>query len=273
VSALRESQLLELAERLSEKEIAIVALVGEFRLVQTGQLERLFFNGQPGTDARGRHCRRQLARLVDLGLLRRLERRVGGVRAGSAGHVYALAPAGRRLSALARGTGEASNRGVHEPGVAFVRHTLAIADLYVQVREAERSGVLDLLGFEAEPESWRSFVLLGGGSGWVKPDAMVRVGVGEWEERSFVEIDLGSEGRGALIRKIGAYVALFRSGREQAGHGVFPRVVFLTHTDRRAREIAAIATQAGGGHKLFVAGTTADAITLLTGQTAAEDAE
>ena len=49
-----------------------------------------------------RVCRRVLQRLVELGLLARTERRVGGVRAGSGSHTYLLTAAGRRvtLSAL-----------------------------------------------------------------------------------------------------------------------------------------------------------------------------
>ena len=48
---------------------------------------------------------------------------------------------------------------MHEPGLAFVRHTLAVTELYVRLREAERAGTLELLEFEPEPECWRSYPL------------------------------------------------------------------------------------------------------------------
>ncbi len=48
----------------------------------------------------GRVRRRIMTRLTDLGLVAVLGRRVGGVRAGSVGHLYALTTAGHRFLAL-----------------------------------------------------------------------------------------------------------------------------------------------------------------------------
>ncbi len=50
-----------------------------------------------------RIARRVLARLTELGVLARLERRIGGLRAGSSGYVYYLGPAGQRLVAYWQG--------------------------------------------------------------------------------------------------------------------------------------------------------------------------
>ena len=71
--------------------------------------------------------------------------------------MYAVTPAGRRLLAYWAGSGLASDRGVHEPGAGFVEHTLQAADLYVRLIEADRAGLLELLGFDAEPASWRTY--------------------------------------------------------------------------------------------------------------------
>jgi Replication-relaxation len=270
VTAVRQDQLLRLLEQLPQREQAIVDLVGRFRIVQSGQVERLFFIGSASPAAGRRHCRRQLARLVELGLLRRLERRIGGVRAGSAGHLYTLAPAGRRLHALSRGRDAASDRGVHEPGLAFVRHTLAVTELFVHLRETERAEALELLDFQPEPECWRSYTLASGASGWLKPDAYARLAVGEWEERSFVEVDLGTEGRAALTRKLRAYLAYYHSGREQTAEGVFPRVTFLTTTKARAEAIATLAsTLTAPG--LLVSGRLEDGPAILSGHAAGKD--
>src|SRR5687767_2560691 len=84
------------AGRLSARDHAVIETVGRLRLVSAGQLERLFFTGgDPQTAARTR--RRVLERLVNLQVLGRLERRIGGVRAGSSGYVYCLDRVGRRL--------------------------------------------------------------------------------------------------------------------------------------------------------------------------------
>lgn len=259
---MRQEELLQLLEQLPSRERAVLELVARFRLVQSGQIERLFFGESATPAATRRHCRRQLARLVELGLLRRLERRIGGVRAGSAGHLYTLAPAGRRLLALSEGREARSDRGVHEPGASFVRHTLAVTELYVRLREAERRAAVEVLDYEPEPGCWRPYTLASGSNGWLKPDAYTRLAVGDWEERSFVEVDLGTEGRGALLRKLRAYVGYYRAGHEQAREGVFPRVALLTVTDARAEWIAALAASVAP-RGLVVSGRLDDPLAIL----------
>src|SRR6185437_9641142 len=151
--------------------------------------------------------------------LGRLERRVGGVRAGAAGYVYFDAPAAQRLVAYWRGEGLRRPRAAYEPGRAFVAHRLAISEWFVLLSEAERARRLELLAFETEPAV--PFVGAGRQRAVLRPDALVRLGVGEVELHSFLEIDLGSDGRAALTRKARAYLSAWRSG---AVPGVFPRV-------------------------------------------------
>lgn len=265
MTALRRDDLLGVLEQLPEREQSVLDLVARFRLVQSGQIERLFFDENSSTASGRRHCRRQLARLVELGLLRRLERRIGGVRAGSAGHLYTVAPAGRRLLALAQGGETPSDRGVHEPGPMFVRHTLAVTEVYVGLRLAERLGAIELLEYQPEPGCWRPYTLASGANGWLKPDAYASVAVGDWEERSFVEVDLGTEGRGALRRKLRAYLDYYRSGGEQTREGVFPRVAYLTTTEARAEMIAGLA-EAVTPRGLVLAGRLNNALPILAGR-------
>lgn len=260
-------QLLGLLDLTSATDRTTLEVVDQLRFVQSGQIERLFFFDSPNAPTNKRNCRRHLARLTHLGLLHRLERRIGGVRAGSAGHVYTLAPAGRRLQNLLHPDALVNGRGVHEPGLAFLRHTLAVAELYVRLREAERGGSTELLEFEPEPRCWRDYTLPSGRSGWLKPDAFVRVGAAEYEERSFVEVDLGTEGRGALQRKLAIYLAYYRSGREQADKGVFPRVAFLAGRRTRAEQIASLVDATRAPEELFVCGTFDEAVPLLVGAT------
>ncbi len=269
MSVLRHDGLLGLLSSLTEQERETLDTVARFRLVRADHVERLSFPGEPG-GAAGRRCRRHLARLTELGLVRRLERRIGGVRAGSAGHIYTLAPGGRRLQALLHGSATVSNRGVHEPGLAFVKHTLAITELYVRLREREREGALELLEFEPEPHCWRPYTLPSGRSGYVKPDALTRIGLGEWEELSFVEIDLGTEGRGALLRKFDAYLALYHSGREQEANGVFPRIAFLAPSQPRADQIGSLTSTRPRLRRLVATATFDNALTTLTGETRPE---
>lgn len=232
------ARLVAIAEAMSDIERGIVRAVDRLRLVSHGQVARLApsgFDASPVSAAR--NVRRMLLRLTELGALARLERRIGGVRAGSAGHVYYLGPVGQRLIAYWNGDGLVRGRMRPEPGAAFVRHRLATSELYVAAREREQAGELDLLAFDVEPDCWRQSLTGLGGPTTLKPDAFLRIGIGAYEDRWFAEVDLGTESRPVLARKLRAYLDYFHTGAEQAASGTFPRVLWLTATDERKATI------------------------------------
>jgi hypothetical protein len=265
------SRLVDLAARLPWREREILETVEEFRLLRSDQVRRLFFSEVEGEAGRARLCRRALAHLADEGLLRRLERRVGGARAGSSGHLYATTATGKRLLAYLSGEGIPSNRGVHEPGSAFVTHTLAVAELYVRLVERERSGTLELISFETEPACWRTYTTPLGSSAALKPDALVRIASGEYEYASFVEIDLGTEGKGAVQRKARVYLAYYRSGREQVAQGVFPQVVWTAEGEARVRFLADLfAALPEEAQRILVVVRSEDSLAALAGESGGE---
>lgn len=251
---------------MPERDRQIVQAVARLRLAAGSQLARLFFWNVASAASRGRSSRRVLAGLCAQHVLVPLERRVGGIRAGSAGTVYALGPIGKRLVAYWQSEGLLRVRAVHQPGAPFVRHTLTVAEQYVRLVEAERAGRLELLAFEAEPVCWRDYHGPHGGALTLKPDAFVRLGVGDFEQRSFLEADLGSEGRGALSRQCRAYLACYQSGREQADSGVFPRVVWLTTTEARVRLLRDICAGLPAAQRLFTVTLFTDAIEALSSE-------
>jgi hypothetical protein len=223
-------------ERLSQRDQGIIGVVGLLGLASAAQLERLFWtDGHSDPATRERLRRRALHRLVELGVLTTLERRVGGVRAGSAGHIFVLDRLGRRLHEPER---VGRLRTPEEPGLLFVRHALAVSDLYVWVREAAQTGRLELLGWESEPTCHRPFSGPLGARLILKPDAYLRLGIGAYEDRYFVELDTGTHRRGAVARKLDIYLAYYRSGREQAAHKVFPRVLWVATTGQRAEQLS-----------------------------------
>jgi hypothetical protein len=86
---LGEQGLASLRRELSARDLAIIGYVGQLRLMSAGQIEALSFPGEAhasGLSAR-RIARRVLERLTRDRLLVRLERRIGGVSAGSAGYI------------------------------------------------------------------------------------------------------------------------------------------------------------------------------------------
>jgi hypothetical protein len=242
VSRVSVPRLVALADAMPLHERQIVETVARLTLVSGRQLSDLFlsFSNPSVASTHARRVRRVLARLVAQRVLDRLERRRGGVGGGSSAWVYALGPAGRRLVAYWAGEGLPRSRGAHQPSLTWTAHTLAVSELYVRLRQAERAGRVELLAFDTEPGCWRSYTRLGGAAGVLKPDAFVRLGIGEYEDSFLVEVDLGTEHRGQLTRQHDAYREYFRSGVEQAKTGVFPGVLWLVPDTRRQALLADI---------------------------------
>jgi Replication-relaxation len=223
----------ELEAKLTERDLSVLQRVSDLRFVSGSQLARLCFADSPDQLSSARAARRALLRLVRLRTLGRLERPVGGVRAGSAGFVYHLGLAGQRL-AVARGwQPERRARRSLTPGSLFVRHTLAIAELHTQLIEGDRARRFELLELAAEPSCWRKWDGIGSQRSTLKPDSYVRLGQGAYEDSYFLEVDRGTEGSRALERQLQLYVAYHRSGIEQAERQVFPRVLWLVPSEQR----------------------------------------
>lgn len=239
---LTAGRLAALVEHLSERDLSIVITLARVRMASARQLERLHFDG-PNPVTAARRCRRTLERLVSVGLLARLERRIGGERAGSAGFVYALGLAGQRLAGGVGPAGRGRVRRVWTPSFPFLAHLLAVTELYVQLVEADRAGRLELLDFATEPHCWRRFTGAGGEVVTLKPDAIVRTALGRYEDSRFVEVDRGSESPATLARKLDVYRAYWSSGREQAAHDVFPGVLVLVPDDRRLQVVVDVAAR------------------------------
>ena len=233
---LGERGLARLRRDLSARDLGIIGHVGDLRLMSVGQIEALCFPSEAHKSALSarRVCRRVLERLTRDHLLVRVERRIGGVSAGSAGYVYALGPVGARL--LSAGSGR---RHFREPSGAFVDHTLAIAQLAVDLTVSARSGAFDVVELQAEPRCWRQMSNLGGRT-VLRPDLFVSLGIGELEHRLFIEVDRGSEHLPTLVRKCQLYTAYYRTGREQDAHGVFPRVCWVLPNERRAQQLTRV---------------------------------
>jgi hypothetical protein len=232
--------LSSLYERLSDRDREVVHAVASHRFMTGKQIDRFHFSNHATTETGARVCRQVLARLTREGVLRRLHRRVGGVRAGSVSYVYVLAPAGRRL------VGEELTRRLREPSATFLKHTLAIVDTHLALREGTRVGRFELVMVEAEPACWRRYLSAGGARETLRPDLFVISARGDFEYCWFLEVDLGTEYTPTLVRKCRAYETYWRTGNEQRRSGTFPLVVWVVATDARAREIESALSSARG---------------------------
>jgi hypothetical protein len=138
--------------------------------------------------------------------------------------------------------------------------------VYVELVEAVRRGAVELVRFEAEPDCWRRYIGPHGGRAVLKPDAFIITAQGEWEDRWFVEVDCGTESPAVIMRKARAYLAYYRTGREQDRTGVFPLVLFVVPGDQRQATLTAtLGKLPEDDRRLFRVVLAADACRVLAG--------
>jgi hypothetical protein len=251
-----------LQQELSDRDWAILRSVAEHRFLTTKQIDQLHFTSHRTPTSAARSCRYVLHRLDELRVIRSLDRRVGGLHAGSAAFVWTTAAVGRRLLDL---SATSPSRRHAEPSERFLQHSLAIADTHLALVAADQAGGLELLTVELEPVCWRPFVASSGSQAVLQPDLMVSTGAGDFEDAWFIEVDLGTEHLPTLLRKCEQYKRYRATGIEQERHGGFPWVVWLLSTEARAAALtSAIARKRSVDAALFKITTPSGLIPLMT---------
>jgi len=226
------SQLALAGAGLAEQDRSILGSLLDLRYLTTRQIDRLHIQADPNLSrlASARRTQRHMARLDALGLVDKLDRRIGGSRAGSAAYIWRLRPAGLRL------LGADPRRATH--GFAHLAHALDVAEVVVRLRENERvHDELEVAAIETEPACWRYYTSANGTKRTVRPDLRATLRVVGGELHWFIEVDRGTEHRRFLARKITGYLALWRGGGEHARAGVFPRVLWVVPNRYRAEEL------------------------------------
>lgn len=225
IRRVRASHLDWLLDHLNERDRQITQEVARTRLLTSSQIERLCFATLAGR-SRSITRSRVLKRLTDWRVLGMLPRRVGGH--GSAQAVYFLDAAGQAVA----GSWDSRPRRAGLPGERFVRHVLAVSELYVGLSELARQGAFELLDFRAEPAAW----VPDGLGGLLKPDAYLSLAVGGLADDWFIEIDLATEHLPTLKRKAETYVSFYQRG-QLGPNGVMPKVLFSVPDEQRREAI------------------------------------
>lgn len=255
-----------LLERITDRDLALLTDLETLRLATTRHLQRLHFtlNSHRSIGAATRACVRVLTRLKGLGLVAALPRRIGGVRAGSAGTIWQLGPTGERLLAALRG--DPKRHRLANPSGLFTGHTLAVTELVVQLRE--HAGDHPDVGTEitTEPHCWRPFTGGHGRPETLRPDLLLVITGVQYVDHVFVEVDRATEHLPALLRKCQTYARFAASGTYQAEHDVFPAVLWIVPTAERAEALsAAIRAEARLDPAMFTVATTDWAMNALLG--------
>jgi hypothetical protein len=222
-------------DQLSERDRAILTDLENTRVLTGAQLQRLRF-ADIATSARARDRRRVLARLTYHGFVSTLDRRIGGVRAGSAGHVYRLTPTARRLLDMQRNQPARLLR-TRTPGALFLNHALEISQMYVNLIEASRTNDFCVSTFNTEPACWHPT----GNSAYLKPDAYLVLATPTYQDCWWLEIDRATESRHRIKRKIQSYMDHLTTGGT-GPDGIPPRILFTTPDTTRSATIRKVIT-------------------------------
>lgn len=255
-------KIYELRRHLTPRDLDVLRSLETYRLLTTGQIQRLHFTEHVSSSSAARTAVRVLGRIEGHGLIVRLRRRIGGLDKGSAANVWQLAALGERL--LRALDGDPNRRRFIEPSEPFTEHTVAVAELAVRIIEESRRGRFEALALETEPECWRSWVGAAGAEQWVKPDLFVVTASADYEAHAFVEIDRDTEHMPAIIRKCLTYQRYWSTGIEQARADLFPAVVWVVPSELRAERIrTAIRDEASLTSELFHVVTSDEALSVL----------
>ncbi len=259
---LSRQQLEEISASLGERDREIIRAIQRYRYLLTGQIQRLYFTDAATPAAALRAASRALKKLWEMGLIDHLARRIGGVRAGSGGLVWYLTHAGERLLRL-REQSASPMRPYTEPSPYFLAHSLAVADIAVQLTELCREQPrTNLATLQPEPECWRSYSEYGTIMA-LKPDLFAVTVSGQYEDRWFIEVDLDTESPAKIIGKCEKYHKYYRSGLEQEETGVFPLTAWIVPTlERKEKLITRIREAFDKQPKLFTV-ITVDELTHL----------
>lgn len=239
--------------RLNSRQTGVLSDVGRLGVVTGKQLQHLHYGDSP---AAGRLSRKQVGQLVSWRVLSRLGWLSRADQTGSIGYVYGPGLVGQRMLDPHRSRYFPR----WTPRLSFLRHAVAVSELYVGLRETEKTGAIDLVGYDTEPLCWRRYFGTGGSRSTLKPDALAVVGIDDLEYRYFVEVDCGTEHRPQILAKAKTYIRYWQSGREQAETGIFPFVLWVApDPDRAAFLVDALSTMPAEHWRLFLVTTTEEA--------------
>lgn len=266
-----QRRLAEIFAQLSERDMDILRSVDRYRFLSSRQIEALHFTGHASPESAQRTCRRVLARLRDYRVLGILDRRIGGIRAGSEGLVYFMDTAGDRI--LRQGEPGRSRRRFDEPSARFLDHTLAIVDVAVELTKEMRHRGGEVVRIDPELHARRHYQGVYGTEQVVRPDLYVELAARPDDDEVhafFVEIDLGNEALPTLLSKCQAYEDYRASGIEQTEYGGFPRIVWAMDAfkpataerrQRALREALSARQQTPDGYRIYRLADTAKSMT------------
>jgi len=226
-------QLESISRQLDDRDNAVLRSLLLARYLTSKQIQRLHFFEIKNKASGVVITHRTLIKLKDHGLIEHLERRIGGVRAGSSSFVWVLTDHGYKLLH----PGHKTRKRFYEPSPAFLEHTIATAEAYLQLTEICRENGMELTKIEFEPKCWRSYSDIHSRNAVLKPDLFAVTATADYEDHYFIEIDLATEAPTVILDKCKRYAHYYKGGTEQAKSGVFPFVLWIVPSVSRKESL------------------------------------
>ena len=250
---LTRAQLEQIEAHLTARDHAVLQAIRKYRFLTSAQIGTLYVTNCSTKTSQTRHRNLLLKRLSDYGLIRPLERRVGGEGGGSSLQVWHLTEAGYRLLTL-NDPDAGPRKRTKEPSAMFLNHTLAVAECAIQMTCISRNSYdIDLEQVDSEPACWRCYRDADGHLCYLKPDLFVITNYDNYEDRWFIEMDLGTESPADVVEKCDAYLRYFYTEIEQRETQMFPLVVWITTDEARKQRLKEYISEHTKGHpKMFL---------------------
>ena len=159
-------QLQAITDQLDATDRELLALLAMHRFATTRQLAEItnFDNRYISERSALRQTTRRLNRHRRLRLVDHLERRIGGIRAGSTGYIWHLTEPGHRMLRIlhppsSSNTDSMTRRRRHtSPSYTFLAHTLAITETRLIIQHAIQAAGGSLTLVRTEPDCWRTWL-------------------------------------------------------------------------------------------------------------------
>ena len=265
--ALTREKLILIEYQLTDRDKEILRALRDAKCLFTYHIRRLFYHDAKNVRSGARSTQHALKRLKEYGLIDvMVDRRIGGVRAGSSSYIWYLTEQGNRLLNLDQKHKDDTPKRTRflEPADSTLGHRMAISECFVKLCELEQNNLLSVKEVTFEPNNWHYFTFKGKNE-ILKPDLSIVTAHDGYEYRFFIEIDLSTESVDTVLRKCIRYHKYLQTEIEQNEHGVFPVVLFIVKDEKRKSKLEhAIRTHLKNHPNIFLFITADDYDQLMT---------
>ncbi|MCW1077354.1 replication-relaxation family protein [Streptococcus anginosus] len=222
---------------MTNQQWEVLHFLADARMATSSQIAHLIFANFSTQRARIRRANLITKQLKEAGLIYHQPRKIGGWTKGSASYIWSLTYKGFKKLKEQDESISLRFRNKVDFSRNHIEHTLAITEIFVELKELERLGKIQIEEFCFEPKSWRYYSDIGGSSLILKPDAFAKITVGEYEDFFFFELDRSSESPTRIVNTCKKYIHYYNTGIEQRINEVFPFVLWIVPDERRKQNI------------------------------------